>query len=185
MTDDELYSLYTGRGDTSAADALIAKYTGRLIMYVYAMIHDLRDAEDLVIETFAVILTKRPMIRPGGFQAYLYQSVRHRALRFSARRRRLNVFSMEDKEAEELQAVRPEDEFLRDERRQAVRRCLNRISPECREALWLIFFEGLSYAEAAAVMGVNSKKVDNLLTKGKKSMKSELIREGITGANEA
>lgn len=179
MPDDELYSQFLA-GDMSAADSLIAKYTGRLIMYADAMIHDIRDAEDLVIDTFAVIMTKRPVIRAGGFQAYLYQAIRHRANRFRIRRRRMNIFSLDDEQAEELQAIRPEDMFLQDERRQTVRRCLNRIDPEYREAIWLTFFEGLTYAEAAAVMGVNIKKIDNLLARGKKSMKEELIREGIT-----
>ena len=77
------------------------------------------------------------------------------------------------------------DTFIRDERRQAVQHCLNRIDPECREALWLTFFEGLNYREAAAVMGVNTKKVDNLLTKGKRSMRAELEKEGITRADES
>ena len=42
----------------------------------------------------------------------------------------------------------------------------------------------MSYTEAASVMGVNNKKVDNLLAKGKREMKEELIREGITRARE-
>ena len=183
-SDDELYSAFLA-GDMTAADALMLKYTGRLIMYADAIIHDIRDAEDLVIDAFAVLLTKRPAIREGGFQAYLYRMVRNRALRFSLVRRRIKIFSLEAESTEELLAARPEDTFLRDERRQAVQRCLNRINPEYREVIWLTYFEGLSYAETAAVMGVNVKRVDNLLTRGKKSMKAELEKEGITRAVEA
>ena len=184
MQDDELYSLFLA-GDMSAADELIARYSGRLMMYADAMIHDAHDAEDLVIETFAVVMTRRPAIRAGGVQAYLYQVVRRKARRFRTRRHGIRVFSLDEEQARELESVRPEDEFLQDERRRAVRLCLNRIDPECREAIWLVFFEGMSYAEAAAVMGVNSKKVDNLLAKGKRILKEELIREGITRAEEA
>ena len=183
-SDDELYSRFLA-GDMAAADALLVKYTGRLIMYVDAMIHDIKDSEDLVIDAFAMLLTKRPNIREGGFQAYLYRMVRNRAIRFSARRRKMRIFSLEEEDAEELLAERPEDEFLKDERRKAVQRCLNRISPECREVIWLTFFEGLSYAEAATVMGINVKKVDNLLMKGKRSMRTELEKEGITHADES
>ena len=182
MTDDELYRLFLA-GDASAADVLMRKYTGRLILYLDAMVHNIRDAEDLVIETFAAIMTKQPDIREGGFQAYLYRAARNRAYRFRSRFRKVNVFSLDDKAVEELQAVHPEDEYIRDERRQTVRRCMNRIDPDCREALWLTFFEGLSYAEAAGVMGIDTKKVDNLLVKGKKSMRLELAKEGIIGAN--
>lgn len=183
-SDDELYSLYLA-GDVSAADQLTVRYVGRLILYVDALIHDIRDAEDIVIETFAAIMTKRPAIREGGFQAYLYKAARNRAIRFDTVRRRLRVFSADEEAAKQMLTVRPEDEFIRDERRQAVQHCLNRIDPECREALWLTFFEGLNYREAAAVMGVNTKKVDNLLTKGKRSMRAELEKEGITRADES
>ena len=126
MSDDELYNKFLA-GDASAADSLILKYTGRLVLYLDAMIHDIRDAEDLVIETFATILTKRPGIRTGGFQAYLYQAARNRAFRFRMKRRKMTVFSLDEEEVEEMASVLPEDEFLRDETRQAVRRCLNRI----------------------------------------------------------
>lgn len=183
-SDDELYRRFLV-GDMASADSLMAKYTGRLIMYVDAMIHDIRDAEDVVIDTFAAVMTKRPGIREGGFQAYLYRAARNRALRFSLMRRRMKVFSLEEECAEELLAVRPEDEFLRDEQRQAVQRCLNRIDAECREAIWLTFFEGLTYVQTAAVMGVNVKKVDNLLAKGKRIMRAELEKEGITRAGES
>ncbi|MBQ3704826.1 MAG: RNA polymerase sigma factor [Clostridia bacterium] len=184
MSDDELYSRFLA-GEMSAADQLMIKYMGQLIMYLDAIIHDIRDAEDLVIETFAVILTKHPSIREGGFRAYLYRAARNRALRFRIRKRRMNIFILEENIGEELLSVQTEDEFFRDERRHAVLKCLNRIDPDCREALWLTFFEGLSYAEAAAVMGINVKKVDNLLIKGKQRMRTELAKEGITRVEEA
>ena len=97
----------------------------------------------------------------------------------------MNIFTLEENIGEELLSVQTEDEFFRDERRHAVLKCLNRIDPDCREALWLTFFEGLSYAEAAAVMGINVKKVDNLLIKGKQRMRTELAKEGITRVEEA
>ena len=57
-----------------------------------------------------------------------------------------------------------------------------RIDPELREALWLVYSEGLTYAEAASVMGVNAKRVDHLLSRGKKQMREELKKEGVLGA---
>ena len=183
MTDDALYSRFWA-GDLSAFDALILKYSGRLILYLNGLTHNMQDAEDLAIETFAAILTKKPALHPGCFQAYLYKSARNRAARFHTLKRRLQVFSLEDAQVEELIAARPEEEFLRDERNRTVRRCLSRIDPEPREALWLIYCEGMSYADAAAILGVNAKKINNLLTKGKRLMQAELAKEGITRAGE-
>ena len=44
------------------------------------------------------------------------------------------------------------------------------------------FFEEMSYAEAAAVMKVNRKKIDHLLQRGKKNMRLELLKEGMVSA---
>ncbi len=183
MTDDMLYSLFLA-GDSSAFDTLILKYSGRLILYLNGLTHNIQDAEDLTIETFAAILAKKPVIRPGNFQAYLYRAARNRATSFHILSRKVQVFSLEDIQVEEVLTVRPEDGFLLDERRRAVRRCLSRIDPEPREALWLVYCEDMSYAEVAAILRVNTKKINNLLTKGKQLMKAELAKEGITRADE-
>lgn len=183
MTDDALYSQFLA-GDISAFDALILKYSARLSLYLNGLTHGMEDAEDLAIETFAAILTKKPAIRPGNFQAYLYRAARNRATRFHILKSRLPVFSLDDALIEEALTARPEDDFLRDEKRLAVQRCLNRIDPELREALWLIYCEGMRYAEAAAILKVNEKKINNWLTKGKQRMRAELAKEGITHADE-
>lgn len=183
MSYDQLYRIFLD-GNETAFDELVLKFTGRLVLYLNGLVHDIQDAEDLAIDTFAAILTKKPAIRSGNFQAYLYRAARNRAIRFHTVRHKARLFSLEDAQVEEVLASRPDDEFLREEKHQAVRRCLNRIEPEPREALWLIYCEDMSYAEAAAVLGVNTKKINNWLTKGKRQMKTELAKEGITHADE-
>ena len=71
-----------------------------------------------------------------------------------------------------------------DETHRALHRCLDRLDREVHEAIWLIYFEDMSYSEAATVMGVNQKKIDNLLARGKQVLKQELGKEGIHHAYE-
>lgn len=182
MTDDSLYSRFL-EGDSSAFDELILSYSARLVLYLNGFTHNMQDAEDLSIETFAKILIKRPAIRSGCFQAYLYKAARNQATRFHALKLRMRTFSVDDTQIEEALIAKPEDQFLHDERKQAIRRCLCRIDPEPREALWLVYCEEMTYAQAAAVLGVNAKKVNHWLTKGKQQMKVELAKEGITDAD--
>ena len=75
-----------------------------------------------------------------------------------------------------------EDLLVNEERREVLRTCLERIDPELREALWLRYFEDMSYAQVASVMKVNTKKIDHLLQKGKKKLRKELEEEGMTDA---
>jgi RNA polymerase sigma-70 factor (ECF subfamily) len=79
----------------------------------------------------------------------------------------------------------PEEKELGEgETKKVLTECLERIDPDLREALWLIYAEDMSYAEAAEVMGVNKKRIDHLLTRGKQAMRKELKKEGVTDARE-
>lgn len=182
-SDDELYRRFLA-GNTAAYDELLIRHGDSLTLYICCYLHNLQDSEDLMIEAFARIMAKRPSIGEGNFKAYLFRTARNLAARFHSIFRRLGEFSLEDLSVEAADTESGREWILKDERRRVLHQCLSRIAPENREALWLIFIEGMSYAEAAAVMGVNTKRVDHLLSKGKKQLIRELEKEGITNAYE-
>ena len=68
------------------------------------------------------------------------------------------------------------------ERNRILRACMGQLPADYREALYLFYLEGLNYKETAAVIGVNRKRVDNLIQRGKKMLKPLLEKEGITDA---
>lgn len=179
--DGKLYESFR-LGDTSAYDQLMIRHGDSLTLYLYGYLHDWHDAEDLMIEAFARIMVKRPRIADGCFKAYLYKTARNLAARFHARRTKFSQFSFEEYPGEFADHELIEEKLVESERVAALHACLGRIDPELREALWLIYFENMSYAEAASVMKVNAKRVDHLLSRGKKQMRLELEQEGLTGA---
>jgi RNA polymerase sigma-70 factor (ECF subfamily) len=140
-------------------------------------------------------MAKRPRIAEGAFKAYLFRTGRNLALRSIDRRRRIVMFSVDgmDKEVAETYMAREAgaasdadgipEMLVRDEEAKILRKCLERIEPELREALWLVYMEQMTYAQAAKVMGVKEKRVDRLLTRGKQQMRKELEKEGITNEN--
>ena len=154
--DDELYRRFLA-GDIPAYDELLIRYGDNLTWYLCGYLHNLQDSEDLMIEAFARVMAKRPSIGEG---------------------------SLEDMVIEPADAASMKENLYRDERSLALHRCLDRIDPELREVLWLIYFEDMSYDQAAIVMGVNKKRVDHLLTRGKQQLSKELQKEGITNAYE-
>lgn len=195
QNDDELYQLYL-HGNTAAYDQLMIRYGDSLMLYLNGYLHDWHEAEDLMIEAFARIMAKKPSIREGAFKAYLFRTGRNLALRFFERKRRLRTFSMDGMDgdlAENILAAdtgphtvrsSAEEEFRGSERRRILLLCLERIEPELREALWLVYVEGLTYAQAATVTGVKEKRIDRLLSRGKQQMRKELAKEGVTSAYE-
>ena len=176
-SDDMLYRQYL-KGDTASYDELMIRYGDRLTFYLHGYLHDVNDAEDLMIEAFARIMAKKPKIGEGAFKAYLYKTARNLALRHQERKRKLQVFSIDSMDSDLADIVLAPDESNpveenvgQAERNQVLHLCLDRIEPELKEALWLIYFEGLSYSQAASVMKVNSKKIDHLLQRGKRQMR--------------
>ena len=182
-TDDELYGQYLA-GGLAAYDELMLRYGDSLTLYLCAVLHDLHDAEDMMIEAFARIMVKHPAIRAGGFKAYLFKTGRNLASRFASKRGRAQTFALEAFEEDLAAPERPEAHYLNEERKQALHRCLNRIDPAYREALWLVYMEDMSYRQASDVLNVSEKKLDHLLQRGKQILRQELEKEGVTDAHE-
>ena len=87
MTCDEtLYRQYLS-GDDEGLNALMKKYGDPLTLYIDGYLHDVHEAEELMLDVFAYLFTKKPKIRDGGFKAYLYKAARHMALRHRSKRR--------------------------------------------------------------------------------------------------
>ena len=68
------------------------------------------------------------------------------------------------------------------ERDRILHACMGDMNPDYREALYLTYFEGMSYAQAAEVMGKSVKQITNLVYRGKESLRKLLEREGVTDA---
>ena len=184
MSDDRLYQQYLA-GDQSSGDALMLRCGDALTAYLDAFLHNAQDAEDLMLDCFAVILVDKPRIAEGHFRAYLFRMARNKANRLWRLRFRQPEFCLDEALGEMLPAdgPSPEDAIWQSERGAVLQRCLNRIAPQYREALWLVYMMDLSYRSAAEVLGCSVKRVENLLGNGKKRLREQLEKEGITHAD--
>ncbi len=180
-SDDELYREYLS-GNTEAYDELLIRYGDKLTFYLYGYLHSFEDAEDVMIESFARIMVKRPLIRDGGFRAYLYKTARNLAARVHLFQIKTQSFDFRELTAEAAAESLPEEKLRIAEKKEVLQLCLDRIDPQYREALWLIYMEEMSYTEAAAVMQISTKKIDNLLFRGKQHLRKELEKEGVRSA---
>ncbi len=184
MSDDQLYQRYLA-GDQAAGDQLMLRYGDALIAYLDAFLHDARAAEDLMLDCFTVILVDKPKIMNGNFRAYLFKVARNKANRLWKTIFRRQEFDLDETLLETMPArgISPEDHVWHGERSEILQRCMNRIAPQYREALWLVYNMDLNYAQAAAIMGCSVKRIDNLLRNGKARLRLELEKEGITHAD--
>lgn len=181
ITDETLYRRYLG-GDDEGLNGLMERYGNSLTFYINGYLHDLHEAEDLMIEAFSYLIAKKPNIRDGGFRGYLYKTARHLALRHKARNRLRQAFSFDDLEADAESHAFAEEVIQTEERNRILRLCMEQLSPDYREALYLVYFENMSHAEAGVVMGKSQKQVSNLVCRGKEALRQKVEKEGIFSA---
>ena len=179
VNDITLYQRFLS-GDDSGLQRLMERYGNSLTLYIDGYLRDIHEAEDLMIEAFAYFVAKRPRLRDDGFRAYLYKSARHLALRCLQKKRRKQLFSFDDLEQEPESDVLLETLVQTDERNRILWRCMDELAPAYREALYLVYFEGMRHAEAAAVMRKTEKQIADLAYRGRASLRKTLEREGIT-----
>lgn len=180
-TNEALYAAHLG-GDGNALRILMERHGDALTLYINGYIHDIHEAEDLMIEAFSCMVSAKTRLVENGFKAYLYKTARNLALRHDNKRRRHTCFSLEALENEPESKLLVEAVLQTEEQSRILHQCMEQLNPDYREALYLLYFENMSYAQAAQVMGKNIKQIDHLLERGKKALRPLLEQEGITDA---
>ena len=183
MTDEELYRRYLN-GDDAGLSELMARYGDALTIYIDGYLGDIHEAEDLMIEAFSQIFAKeRPITGEGSFKAYLYKTARNLALRHSKKHRHIFLW-IDDLDFELPDKTLAETKVFRNERDRQLYAALDKLKPEYREAVYLIYLEEMSYRNAAAVMSKSEHQIKNLVYRGKQSLKAILEQEGFEYADE-
>lgn len=174
--DEQLFRRHLD-GDMKALPVLMERYHEPLTLYVNGYLHDIHASEDVMISAFARLLIKRPQLRDGGFKPYLYQVARRLALR--QLRDRSHFLSLDELQAEPEETQQVERHVLTTEDHRALYLALSQLSSQYREALYLVYLEGMSYNDAGAVLHRTRKQVDNMVQAGKRELRARLEREGV------
>ena len=103
---------------------------------------------------------------------------RSRALNYLKHRKIINYVELNEAENASSEYCELERIVLEDERKKTVNNALNSLPDDMRIVVHLIYFEGLSYEEAAKVMKKNKKQIDNLLYRAKKELFVILGKDG-------
>ena len=169
ISDEMAYWQYLD-GKEESADILVERYGDALTYYINGYIHDIHESEDLMIEAFAQIFAKeRPIDGKGSFRAYLYKTARNLTIRH---RQKHKIWFLH---LDEVDFELPSEELVDAKLLQSERD---------REALYLVSLEGMSYREAARILGKSEQQITNLVHRGKKSLKKILEERGFIYADE-
>ncbi len=152
----------------------------RLRRFARAMVRDATLADDLVQECLERALSRLHLWRPGtNLRAWLFTILRN--LHINGVRRRQPVVDI-DAEAQAAIGAAPGSQFVRMELRD-LRRALALLPNEQREVVLLIGLEGISYNEAADILGISIGTVKSRLSRGRRALR--LLMEGESPSDDA
>ena len=166
-------------GDEAAFDELLGLYRDSLTFFINRYVHDLDAAEDLAIDTFLHLIVHRGRYNfRTPLKAYLFMIGRSRALDYLKHRKKLTMVELSQAEHELPKGPSLEEILLRDERKRTLNRALSQLPEQMQTAVHLVYFEDLSYEDAARVMKKNKKQIANLLYRSKEKLRAILGKDG-------
>lgn len=177
--DDELLEL-TATGNRDAFQILMERHVKPMLMLAQKVSGNSDDAEELVQDAFLKVWTQAPKWRRDGtaqFSTWLYRVVLNGCL---DRRRRPTWTSLD--EAAELADTAPgaTQHLAQSQNRTLIQAAMGTIPERQRAALYLHYFSEISAPQAAQVLAISVPAMEALLIRGKRALKKELIRRGVT-----
>ena len=170
------YNRYLG-GDESAFDELLREMRPRLTYFINGYVKDPHIAEDICIDVFVYLLANPSRFNPNSsLSTYLFMLARSRAIDYIRRKKVRRETELSD--ADGIASDRePVSALLDSEKKRVIHSALATLPDDMRNAVYLVYFEELSYKETARVMGISAKRVDNLLYRAKAILREKLSEE--------
>ena len=166
-------------GDESAFDEIMKELFHGLVFFVDRYVHDTHAAEDIAIDAFSdLIVHKHRFNFKVTLKTYLYMIGRSRALDYLKHRKVIAFTELSEASDVSGEEKTLEECVLSEERKRIVNGAIASLPEDMRVVIHLIYFEEMTYEEAAKVMKKNRKQVDNLLYRAKKELRILLGEDG-------
>ena len=178
-------------GDDSALDTLMQRHHAPLFTFVYRYLGNETEARDAVQETFVRVYFKAGTFRPRcRVKTWIYSIALNQCRDLARRRGRMPVMVRLDQPIGESGMPRqiadpgsmPDaianhaDRFLR------LREAIDRLPERAKAALVLCAIEERSHKEAAEILGIAPKTVENLVYRAKARLREWLSLEEVSGS---
>jgi RNA polymerase sigma-70 factor (ECF subfamily) len=164
------------RGDGDSFTELCRRFYPPLVAIGHAITGDRHLPEDAAQQALAKAAVNLPKLRkPEQFGSWLAAICRNAATDIIRRRASAPQRLDTDAAANELVAKAPgQDDAIGD----AVRQALLRLPPKTRETIYLKYYDGLTYDQISAVLGISGQAINGQLRRAKRVLAKYLRTQG-------
>ena len=166
MADEELLGIYKDSGDRSVFELLVKRYQREIYSYLRRYLADAELADDAFQGTFLQVHLKCQQFDDSRrFRPWLYAIATNQAIDVQRRVKRHKMVSLDRAGAtdesdgnwsEKLVGAAPDplNEATVRENGEWVRTAVDSLSESMKQAVHLVYYQGLKYREAADVLGI-------------------------------
>ncbi|MFA5337991.1 MAG: sigma-70 family RNA polymerase sigma factor [Candidatus Omnitrophota bacterium] len=184
MRKDEEIMMEYRAGSVDALEEIFQRYKKPILNYAFKLLSSFADAEDVVGEVFYILTSRKNSYEPvAKFSTWIYTIAHNVAIDRIRRRRKVFFFwQKKDKDAsayEELDI--PDTRFMPDSNAEEsdisayVKKAIDKLPFQLKEAIVLRQYHNLSYEEISAVLNCSLSKVKILIFRAKECLRKELL----------
>jgi RNA polymerase sigma-70 factor (ECF subfamily) len=164
--------------DSSALQSLYDDTSRLLYSLAFRVLNDREDAEEVILDVYQQVWNAADRYDParGNVLSWLAIMTRNRAI---DRVRQSNVRRTREIQVEEppdaaCESPAPEQQTILEQQRAIVRRAIQSLAPDQREAIELAFYSGLSHSEVADTLGAPLGTVKTRIRVGMQKLRKAL-----------
>jgi RNA polymerase sigma-70 factor (ECF subfamily) len=154
-------------------ERLFRDHNEALLRFLRAKLHSSQEALDVAQEAYVQLLGLRNPSTVSYLQAYLFKTAENLAnnrLKYGTRRKQLDELVFFETET----AKSPEYGYAAEQELDVIDRALNEMPVDVVRALVLVKFDGMSFEQAAKVMGLSGLKVSRFVSRALIRMENAL-----------
>jgi RNA polymerase sigma-70 factor (ECF subfamily) len=178
-TSDEVLIGRIAKGDRLAMQVLFARHHVRVYRFVLRLVGNPSAAEDLISDVFLDVWRQADRFEGrSAVSTWMLAIARFKAL--SALRKRPDE-ELDDEAAEAIEDVadNPEVALQKKDKSAVLRQCLEKLSPEHKEIIDLVYYHEKSVEEVAEIVGIPENTVKTRMFYARKKLAELLEAAGV------
>jgi RNA polymerase sigma factor (sigma-70 family) len=161
-------------------EGLLRNHHSELVRHVYSHVHSWPDAKDIVQQTYFNLFRARGLSAIRHLRAYLFKTAGNLAHDWNRKRLVREAYAREEPLRAPMQAMSPEEICLGREELECLLRQIDTLPQQCRAALLLVRYQGLSFEEAGLQLGIKPKSVRRLCQRAMDYLLETVSQESLT-----